>query len=252
MRVVIVDDEPLARRGVRIRLKANCDMDVVAECGSGVEAAKSIRNLAPDLVFLDIQMPDLNGFDVLRRLPPQELPLVVFVTAYDEFALAAFEAHALDYLLKPIDDVRFEHALKRARMLNASHALGEMSQRVGALLDSLKQAHARPQYRTHITVKTGRRLRVVSVSEIDWFGADGDYVNLHVNNKEYLVRQTISSLERELDPEHFLRIHRSTIVSTAQIAELTSLDSEGFLVRLRNGRELKTSRSFRSRLGEWL
>lgn len=252
MRVVIVDDEPLARRGVRIRLKANCDMDVVAECASGVEAAKSIRNLAPDLVFLDIQMPDLNGFDVLRRLPPQKLPLVVFLTAYDEFALAAFEAHALDYLLKPIDDIRFEHALERARMLSASRDLGEMNQRVGALLDSLEQEKAQPQYRTHITVKTGRRLKVVSISEIDWFGADGDYVTLHVNNKEYLVRQTISSLERELDPELFLRIHRSTIVSTAQIAELTSLDSEGFLVRLRNGTELKTSRSFRSRLGEWL
>lgn len=252
MRVVIVDDEPLARRGVRIRLNATRNIDIVAECASGGEAVKSIQSLAPDLVFLDIQMPDLNGFDVLRRLPSQRLPLVVFLTAYDEYALAAFEAHALDYLLKPIDNARFERALKRARMLIASHDLAEVNQRVSALLDSLKQEKARPQYRTHITVKTGRRLTVVPISEIDWFGADGDYVTLHVSNKEYLVRQTISSLERELDPEHFLRIHRSTIVPTAQIAELTTLESEGFLVRLRNGSELKTSRSFRSRLGKWL
>ncbi len=252
MRVVIVDDEPLARRGVRLRLKAQSDIDIVAECATGVEATKSIGDLAPDLVFLDIQMPDLNGFEVLRRLPPPKLPLVVFLTAYDEFALAAFEAHALDYLLKPIDDARFARALKRARLLHGSRDLEEISQRVGALLDSLEKEKTRPQYRTHITVRTGRQFKVVSVSEIDWFGADGDYVTLHVNKKEYLVRQTISSLERELDPEQFLRIHRSTIVSTAQISELTSLDSEGFLVRLHNGSELKTSRSFRSRLGEWL
>jgi len=247
-----VDDEPLARRGIRLRLDATHDTDVVAECANGGEAIKSIQNLAPDLVFLDIQMPDLNGFEVLRRLPADNLPLIVFVTAYDEYALAAFEAHALDYILKPIDNARFEQALERARMLKTSHDLTETNRRLSALLHYLKQDKARPQYRTHITIKTGRRLRVVQIGEIDWISADGDYVTLHVNNKEYLVRQTISSLEHELDPEHFLRIHRSTIVPKAQIAELTTLEPEGFLIRLRNGSEVKASGGYRLRLGKWL
>lgn len=250
MRVVIVDDEPLARRGVRVRLRGAPDVDVIAECGTGGDAVNAMQSLGPDLVFLDIQMPDLNGFEVLRRLREQKLPLVIFLTAHDEYALAAFEAHALDYLLKPIDDARFAQALDRARILNASHTLAETNERISAMLNSIEQSQAR--YRTHITVKTGRRVKVVPVLEIDWIGADGDYVTLHVNDKDYLVRQTITSLERELDPEQFLRIHRSTIVQTSRIAELTTLEGEGYLVRLRNGSERRTSRPYRSRLKEWL
>src|SRR6266545_2837997 len=212
MRVVIVDDEPLARRGVRARLAAVPDMRVVAECANGAEAVTAIQALAPDLVFLDIQMPDLNGFDVLWRLPSRKTPLVVFLTAYDQYALEAFEAQALDYLLKPIDDARFARALERARLLNASQSL----------------------------------------PEIDWVGAAGDYVTLHVGEKDYLARQTISSLERELDPERFLRIHRSTIVQTSRIAELVTLENGEFLIRLRSGAELRTSRSYSQRLEEWL
>src|SRR5262245_28851162 len=162
MRVVIVDDEPLARRGVRARPAAAPDMRVVAECATGGEALSTIRTLAPDLIFLDIQMPDLNGFDVLRRLPARKMPLVVFLTAYDQYALEAFEAQALDYLLKPIDDARFMRALERARILNASHRLPEIESRIRALLENLQETGSRPRYRTHLTGKTGRRVPFVS------------------------------------------------------------------------------------------
>src|SRR5262245_9872644 len=252
MRVVIVDDEPLARRGVRARPAAAPDMRVVAECATGGEALSTIRTLAPDLIFLDIQMPDLNGFDVLRRLPARKMPLVVFLTAYDQYALEAFEAQALDYLLKPIDDARFMRALERARILNASHRLPEIESRIRALLENLQETGSRPRYRTHMTVKTGRRVTIVNVMEIDWVSAAGDYVTLHVGERNYLVRKTISSLERDLDPERFLRIHRSTIVQTSRIAELVTLETGEFLVRLRNGAELKTSRGYSKRLEEWL
>ncbi len=252
MRVVIVDDEPLARRGVRARLAAVPDMRVVAECANGAEAVTAIQALAPDLVFLDIQMPDLNGFDVLWRLPSRKTPLVVFLTAYDQYALEAFEAQALDYLLKPIDDERFMKALERARLLIASQSLSEIERRIRALLETLQETESRPRYRARMTVKTGRRVTIVDVTEIDWVGAAGDYVTLHVGEKDYLVRQTISSLERELDPERFLRIHRSTIVQTSRIAELMTLENGEFLVRLRSGTELRTSRSYSRRLEEWL
>src|SRR5262249_27627625 len=161
---------------------------------------------------LDIQMPDLNGFDVLRRLPARKMPLVVFLTAYDQYALEAFEAQALDYLLKPIDDARFMRALERARLLNSSQSLPEIERRIRVLLETLQETGSRRQYRAHMTVKTGRRVTIVDVMKIDWISAAGDYVTLHVGEKDYLARQTISSLERELDPERFLRIHRSTIV----------------------------------------
>jgi len=252
MRVVIVDDEPLARRGVRARLVAAPDMRVVAECATGGEAVTAIQALAPDLVFLDIQMPDVNGFEVLRRLPAQKMPLVVFLTAYDRYALEAFEAQALDYLLKPIDDARFMRAIERARLLSASHRLPEIERRIRELLETLQETESRPPYRTHMTVKTGRRVTIVNVMDIDWVGAGGDYVTLHVGEKDYLMRHTISSLERELDPERFLRIHRSTIVQTSRIAELQTLDNGEFLVRLRNGKELRASRSYSQRLEEWL
>jgi two-component system, LytTR family, response regulator len=252
VRVVIVDDEPLARRGVRARPAAVPDMEIVAECATGEEAVTTIQALAPDLVFLDIQMPDLNGFDVLRRLPAQQMPLVVFLTAYDRYALEAFEAQALDYLLKPIEDTRFMRALERARLLRSSHRLAEIENRIRGLLESLQERGSRPRYRTHMTVKTGRRVTIVDVMEIDWIGGAGDYVTLHAGGKDHLVRQTIGSLERELDPEHFLRIHRSTIVQTSRIAELVTLENGEFLVRLRNGKELGTSRSYSRRLEEWL
>jgi two-component system, LytTR family, response regulator len=166
--------------------------------------------------------------------------------------LEAFEAQALDYLLKPIDDARFMRAIERARLLSASHRLPEIERRIRALLETLQETESRPRYRTHMTVKTGRRVTIVNVMDIDWVGASGDYVTLHVGENDYLVRHTISSLERELDPERFLRIHRSTIVQTSRIAELQTLDNREFLVRLRNGKELRASRSYSQRLEEWL
>jgi two-component system, LytTR family, response regulator len=252
MRVVIVDDEPLGQRGVRARLAAVPDMDVIAECGTGREAVTTIQAMAPDLVFLDIQMPDMNGFEVLRQLPARRMPLVIFVTAHDEYALEAFEAQAVDYLLKPIDDGRFVSTLERARLLSTSHRLLDFERRIRGLLEQVTQANSRAKYRTRMIAKNRHRVSILAVSDIDWIGATGDYVTLHVGTKEHLVRRTISSLERELDPDMFLRVHRSTIVQASRICELVTLQNGEFLVRLRDGTELKTSRSYSERLEQWL
>lgn len=187
---------------------------------------------------------------MLRRLPADNLPLVIFLTAHDQHALAAFEAQAVDYLLKPIDDERLARALGRARLLIASRELSEIKDRIRSFLRTTGDPS--PRHRTHITVKTGRRATIISVSDIDWISADGDYVTLHVKDKSFLARQTIGSLESELDSEQFLRVHRSTIVNKSEIAELTTMENGGFLIRLRNGTELRTSRSCSQRLTEWL
>lgn len=251
MRVVIVDDEPLGQRGVRARLAAVPDIDVVAECGTGVDAVSAIERLSPDLIFLDIQMPDMDGFDVLRQLPAQRMPLVIFVTAHDEYPLRAFDAQAVDYLLKPIDDARFASTLERARRLSGAHRLADVEHRIRGLLEQFQQ-EPRGEYRTRMVARSGRRVSIVPVSDIDWIGATGDYVTLHVGTKQHLVRQTIGSLERELDPDMFIRVHRSTIVQTSRIAELVALQNGVALLRLRDGTELRTSRSYGRKLEEWL
>jgi two-component system LytT family response regulator len=252
VRVVIVDDEPLGQRGVRARLAAAPDMEVVAECATGGDAVSAIRRFSPDLVFLDIQMPDMTGFEVLRRLPDRRMPLVIFVTAHDEHALKAFDAQAVDYLLKPIDDGRFASTLERARLLSGTRRLLDFERRVRSLLEELPESPSRDGYRRRIIARARHRVSIVPVSEIDWIGATGDYVTLHVGAREHLVRQTIGSLERQLDPEMFLRIHRSTIVQTCRICELVTRQNGELLVRLRDGTELRTSRSYSLRLEEWL
>jgi two-component system LytT family response regulator len=252
VRVVIADNEPLGRQDVRARLAVVPDMDIVAECATGEEAVSAIRTLAPDLLFLDIQLPDVSGFDVLRRVAAQRMPLIVFITLSSQHALQAFEVQALDYLLKPIDDSRFANALERVRLLNTCHRLSEMEHRIRGLLEYAQERHSTTRYKTHMTVKSRRRVVIVPAGQIDWIGATGDYVTLHVGDKDHLVRQTIGSLERELDPEHFLRIHRSIIVQVSRIDELVTRQKGEYLVRLRNGTELKTSRSYSQRLEEWL
>jgi two-component system, LytTR family, response regulator len=252
VRVVIADNEPQARQDVRARLAVVPDMDIVAECATGEEAVSAIRTLAPDLVFLDIDMPDASGFEVLRRVAPQRLPLIVFITVSPQHALQAFEAQALDYLLKPIDDSRFANALERVRLLSTCHRLSEMEHRIRGLLEYAQERDSTTRYKTHMTVKSRRRVVIVPTGKIDWIGATGDYVTLHVGDKDHLVRQTIGSLERELSPGQFLRIHRSTIVQISQIAELVAQQKGEYLVRLRNGTELRTSRSYSQRLEEWL
>jgi two-component system, LytTR family, response regulator len=251
VRVLIVDDEPLARRGVRSRLRKHADMEIIGECGTGKAAVVAIREHLPDLAFLDIQMPDMSGFEVLRALQQDEIPAVIFLTAFDQYALEAFSIHALDYLLKPIDDARFESALTHARERIRNHDLPDLERRIRRLLKDTDGREA-VQYETRFSVRTGQRIIVVLVNDIDWIEAGGDYVTLHVGNRSHLLRQTMNNMESQLDPSRFLRIHRSTIVQTSRIRELVALDNREFLLRLADGKELKTSRSYSDRIEQWL
>jgi two-component system LytT family response regulator len=243
LRVVIVDDEELARRGIRSRLERAGDVDVIAECRNGREAIDAIRRLAPDLVFLDVQMPGKDGFDVVAGLggdaaPPQ----VIFVTAHDRYAVRAFDVHAFDYLLKPIDDDRFADALARAREAVARARDGDVGRRLAALLRDVK----RVEYPERFVVRSGGRVVFVRAAEIDWVEAAGDYVSLHTGKRTWLLRETMTSIERKLDPDRFARIHRSTIVQVDRIAEMRSYDNGEYVVLLRDGTSLKLSRTYRA------
>ena len=246
--VAIVDDEPLARRGVRARLAAFPELKIVAECPDGEAAVDAIRNQAPDLVFLDVQMPGMTGFDVLKELSGTPLPTVIFLTAYDTYALRAFDVHALDYLLKPIDDERFTAAVQRAvRQLSLENA-ASLESRLRSLLDEQQEG----TFTERFAVKTGRRVVFVHADEIDWIEAAGDYASLHVGKKTHLVRETLQNLEKRLDPARFMRIHRSTIVAADRIHEMEALPNHEFRVRLADGTELRASRTYSSAFGSML
>ncbi len=247
MRVLIVDDEPLARRGVSLRLQRFPDIEIVGECGDGKQAVETILELAPDVVFLDIQMPGMDGFDVLAALPPQNLPAVIFLTAYEQHALRAFEVHALDYILKPVDDERFAFAVGRARKLLDAATKTKLTDRILAVLEERAK-----QYASHFVVRTGARLQVVLVEETEWIAAAGDYTELHARGRSHLLRESMNSLEKRLDPARFLRIHRSRIVQSGCITELRSLDNGEYLVQLSDGSEHRTSRTYAKRVERWL
>lgn len=247
MRALIVDDEPLARRGVSVRLRKFKDVEVVGECGDGPSAVEKILSLEPDVVFLDVQMPGMDGFEVLRSLPKDGLPAVIFLTAYEQHALHAFEVHALDYLLKPVDDERFAAAVERARKLADSASKERMAERV------LEMLGRRPgKYLSRFTVRTGSRIQIVLAEDTDWISAAGDYAELHVRGRSHLLRETMNALEQKLDPEKFLRIHRSRIVRTAAIVELRGIDNREYLVKLTDGSEHRSSRTYASDLERWL
>jgi two-component system, LytTR family, response regulator len=243
VRVLIVDDERLARRGVALRLRKYKDIEIVGECADGLSAVEKILDLAPDLVFLDIQMPGMDGFEVLRALPRSSVPHVIFLTAYEQHALRAFEVHALDYLLKPVDDERFASALDRARQLGDSSARTRILQMLAR--DSAK-------YASRFVVRTGSRLHIVPVEDTDWIGAAGDYSELHVRGRSHLLRETMQSLEQKLDPEMFLRVHRSRIVRAACIVELTAIDNREYVIRLADGSQHRSSRTYADKLQAWL
>ena len=247
MRALIVDDEPLARRGVVLRLRQFRDVEVVGECGDGQSALDMILALAPDVVFLDVQMPGMDGFEVLRALPRENLPAVIFVTAYEQHVLRAFDVHALHYLLKPVDDARFAAAVSRARNQIDSAFKTTMAQRVLKMLGQTRREHA-----SRFAVQTGSRIQIVAAQDVEWIGAAGDYVELHVSGRSFLLRETMASLEQRLDPATFLRIHRSRIVQSSCIQELRSIENREFAVKLSDGSEHRSSRTYADRLERWL
>jgi len=249
-KVLIVDDEPLARRGIRARLKRFADFEVVDDCEDGISGVKAIRHHQPDLVFLDIEMPGMSGFEMIAKLPKKTLPLVVFLTAYGEYALSAFEVHAFDYLLKPIDNARFTESINHVRERLKLKATDLVDQRVNSLLSELGKRDRR--YVERFMVRVGTRIIFVLTDEIDWIEAVGDYVGLHTGERRPLLRGTLNDLETRLDPSKFVRIHRSSIVQASRIKELQTLPNRELRVRLIDGTDLKVSRTYRDRLDNWL
>jgi two-component system, LytTR family, response regulator len=252
---MIVDDEPLARAAIRLLLKADAEVEVIAEAGSGAEAVRLISRHSPDLLFLDIQMPGMSGFDVLEQIDAQRIPAIIFVTAFDQYALRAFEVHALDYLLKPFDDARFEKALRQAKTQIEQREINKLSQKLFALLEDREEKRqplhdqpARPSYLARFMIKTAGRIFFLKVDEIDWIGAEDYYVKLHVGRKSHLLRETMNDLEAKLDPEKFLRIHRSSIVNLDRVKEMHAHFNGDYVVILQDGTELKLSRSRREQL----
>ena len=254
IRALIVDDEPAARETIRALLADDPEVAVVGECGDGRSALELIRAAAPQLVFLDVQMPELDGFAMLRQLAPAELPVLVFTTAYDQYALQAFEVHALDYLLKPFDDDRFREALGRAKERVRQGRVDAVTRQLRDLLDGSGDAErgAPPRYLTRLVVRSGERTVVLAVRDIDWIEADGDALRLHAGRAEYVLRQPLKDLERRLDPARLVRIHRSTIVNVERIRELQPYFRGEYVVILHDGTRLKLSRGCRARLEEVL
>lgn len=251
-KVLIVEDEPLARRGIRARLESVPGFILLDDCEDGFAALKSVRRHQPDLLFLDIQMPGMSGFDMLKRLPKSRLPVIIFLTAYDQYALQAFAVHALDYLLKPIDDERFAEAIERARQQLKHRGEDSIEDRLRELLAERLDTKLPSPYVERFMVRTGSRITFVNAAEIDWIEAVGDYAGLHVGTKTPLMRETLNALEARLDPEKFVRIHRSAIVQLSRISELRTLPNRELRVRLTNGADLKVSRTYRDRLDQWL
>ncbi len=244
IRALIVEDEPLARERIRTLLANEPDVELLGEEADGRSAVEAIRAGKPDLVFLDVNIPELNGFGVIDEIGVERMPAVVFVTAYDQFAVKAFDTHAVDYILKPFDEERFRVALGRAREALRHRDSGELDDRLKDLLQEVR----RPRHVERLAVKSGGKILFIRTEDIDWIGAEGNYARLHIGNRSHLLRETMSALESKLDPERFLRIHRSTIVGTDAIVELEPLFQGDYVVILRDGTRLTSSRGYRSNL----
>lgn len=242
IRVAVVDDEPLARSGVLARLARHPDMYLVGEYADGKAALDGILNTPSDLILLDIQMPNLDGFALLDEIPQEPRPLVIFLTAHDNFAVRAFDLKALDYILKPIDDDRFSESLDRAREAIASRHRSE-----APMLDPSEGGPRR-----RFPVRTGRRVTFVDAADVEWIEASGDYAILHVQKKEHLLRESLADLAKQLDPAIFIRVHRSTIVRLDLVAEMQALSNRDALIRLREGTPLRVSRTYIANLLEKL
>ncbi len=245
IRILIVDDEPLGRERIRMLLQDDPEALLVGECKDGHEAVAAIEAQQPDLVFLDVQMPELDGLGVIRSVGVEHMPAVIFVTAYDEYAVHAFEVHALDYLLKPFDIERFAEAFQRAVELIRHRQKTDLDRRLTRLLDDLQPAAKGLQ---RLMIKTQQRLYFIRTDEVDWIEAAGNYVRLHVGGKTHLLRQTMNALERQLDRDRFLRIHRSTIVNVDRVRDFHRMFNGEYEVRLYDGTTLTLSRGYRSQL----
>jgi two-component system LytT family response regulator len=250
IRTLIVDDEPLARTRIRSLLEREPDVQVVGESGDGQQAVALVNELRPDLLFLDVQMPALDGFGVLEALAADRLPAVIFVTAYDRYAIRAFDVHALDYLLKPFDRERFARALARARVQLQRDEKIAATEKLLSLLEDVQSQQKKPLQR--FVIKSAGRVFFLRLEEIDWIEAAGNYVKLHVGTDDHLLRETMNALEGRLNPEQFVRIHRSTIVNLDRIQELQPWFHGDYRVILRDGTQLTLSRGYRQKLQELL
>jgi two-component system, LytTR family, response regulator len=242
LRALIVDDEPLARRRLIALLTDEPDIEIAGECGDGPSAVEAAKRLGPDIMFLDVQMPGMDGFDVIEALGPRRCPGIVFVTAYDEYALKAFDVHAVDYLLKPFDRKRLRQALQRARALTLNGA--DLGRRLGEVIAEIRAG--RPEQR--FAVKSRGRVYFVRAEEIDWVEASGHYLTLHAGRDEHLIRDTIANMESRLDPHRFARVHRSMIVNVDRIKELLPSFHGEYTIVLRDGTRLQSSRGHSERL----
>ena len=255
IRALIVDDEPLARDKIKKHLETHPEVVVVGECGDGRSAVSAVRKLSPHLLFLDVQMPGIDGFGVLEALDGDRVPTVVFVTAYDKYALRAFDVHALDYLLKPFDRERFDKALGRAMRQVRSDRTAAVEQRLMALLQDLKAGEpgaGNERYVDRLVVKTGGRVIFLGAVEIDWIEAQGNYVRLHVGKDSYLMRETMTGIEARLRPREFVRIHRSYIVRIDRIREMQPWSHGEYVLVLKDGSQLTSSRGYRGQVGRLL
>ena len=262
IRTVIVDDEALSRRGLEIRLLATQDFEIVSQCSNGREAITAITSHQPDLVFLDIQMPGMSGFDVLTQLPQESIPLVVFVTAYDQYAVRAFEARAVDYLLKPVDEVRFAAALDRVRERVGARAavdqrdqlfnlIAEITGSGELVMDELLARGRKalePRHAEILPIRQGREIVRVPIAGIEWIDAAGDYMCIHSGGNTHILRGTMKDLEQYLDPKLFQRVHRSTIVNLKRVKSLRAHMNGEYFLTLDGGHELKLSRTYRDKV----
>ena len=251
IRALIVDDEPIARRGIRHLLRTEPDVEIVGECANGRDAIAAIEEQEPDLIFLDVQMPLMGGFEAVEALGAENLPAVVFVTAYDEHAIRAFEVHALDYLLKPVDPERFQKTLARARERAVASKARLLDHKLSALLrslDELKAGGTQSAPLERVVIKEQGHISFLSADEIDWLCAQGNYVRLHAGRETHLLRETVDGMERKLDPRKFIRLRRSTIVRAEQIKELHPLFDGEYAVILKDGTRLRSSRRYRKNL----
>jgi two-component system LytT family response regulator len=243
-KVLVVDDEPAARRGIRHLLSGEPDFAVAGECCDGIEAVAAIRDLKQDLVFLDVQMPEMDGFGVIDAVGIEQFPSLIFVTAYDEFALRAFDVYALDYLLKPINPERFKSSLARVRHQLRAGATVQVHQQLLNLFQQLN----RPAWLGRLAIKLADRIVFIEVEEIDWIEAADNYVRIHSGGRSYMLHETLAALEKKLDPNSFRRIHRSRMVNLKKIKEMHPLFHGEYVIVLKNGAQLTSGRSYRDSL----